>query len=67
MNRVPHCSECDRCKYTQMPRSNTKEYKNTNTIAKNSESQVPAQKRIRLKPSKMIKGKLNSKGIEENE
>lgn len=27
MNRVPHCSECDRCKYTQMPRSNTKEYK----------------------------------------
>lgn len=55
MNRVPHCSECDRCKYTQMPKSNTKEYKNTNTIAKNSESQVPAQKRIRLKPSKMIK------------
>ena len=24
--RVPHCSECDRCKYTQMPWSNTKEY-----------------------------------------
>jgi hypothetical protein len=44
-----------------------KSTKNTNTIAKNSESQVPAQKRIRLKPSKMIKRKLNSKGIEENE
>lgn len=27
MNRVPHCSECNRCKYTQMPWSNTKEYK----------------------------------------
>lgn len=27
MNRVPHCNECDRCKYTQMPWSNTKEYK----------------------------------------
>lgn len=47
--------------------SELKEYKITNTIAKNSESQVPAQKRIRLKPSKMIKRKLNSKGIEENE
>lgn len=44
-----------------------KSTKNTNAIAKNSESQVPAQKRIRLKPSKMIKRKLNSKGIEENE
>lgn len=25
--RVPHCSECERCKYTQMPWSNTKDYK----------------------------------------
>ena len=25
--RVPHCSDCDKCKYTQMPWSNTKEYK----------------------------------------
>lgn len=25
--RVPHCRECDRCKYIQMPWSNTKEYK----------------------------------------
>ena len=24
--RVPHCSECNKCKYTQMPWSNTKEY-----------------------------------------
>lgn len=47
--------------------SESKEYKITNTIAKNGENQVPAQKRIHLKPSKMIKRKLNSKGIEENE
>lgn len=25
--RVPHCNDCDRCKYTQMPWSDTKEYK----------------------------------------
>lgn len=25
--RVLHCSECDRCKYAQLPWSNTKDYK----------------------------------------
>lgn len=26
-SRVPHCSDCDRCKFVQMPWSGTKEYK----------------------------------------
>lgn len=32
--RVPHCNDCDKCKYTQMPWVNTKEYscyKDTNS------------------------------------